>query len=312
MEAIINVVAPVFGIILTGYLAGYFKLLGDESSHAINRFVYYISLPVLLFVSMARVAADEIFNWSYIGAYLGTVILTLLLALSIGRWLFRLNLSESALFGMGSVFGNAAYMGIPIVLLAYGEAALVPGIIAVMITSVVVVGPISAIVEADKSMGDGWHILKDAMRAMFQNPLFIAPTLGITYSVLNLPLPQALENFCTILGGAAGPSALFALGLSLVGAPIRAGLAEVGSSTLLKLAIKPLIMWLLAIYVFELDPLWATVGVTMAALPSGAIVFVVASRYNVYVQRASAGIVISTLISVFTVSLVIVSRAWVN
>jgi len=312
VEAIINVVAPVFGIILTGYLAGCFKLLGEESSQAINRFVYYISLPVLLFVSMARVEANEILNWNFIGAYLGTVVITLLLALMIGRWVFKLNMSESALFGMGSVFGNAAYMGIPVVLLAYGEAALVPGIIAVMITSVVVVGPISAIVEADQSMGDGWHILKDALAAMFQNPLFIAPMLGITYSLSGLPLPQAVESFCTILGGAAGPSALFALGLSLVGTPIRAGLTEVGSATLLKLAVKPFIMWLLATYVFKLDPLWTMVGVTMAALPSGAIVFVVASRYNVYVQRASAGIVISTLISVFTVSLVIVSRGWVH
>jgi len=312
VEAIINVVAPVFGIILTGYLAGCFKLLGEESSQAINRFVYYISLPVLLFVSMARVEANEILNWNFIGAYLGTVVITLLLALMIGRWVFKLNMSESALFGMGSVFGNAAYMGIPVVLLAYGEAALVPGIIAVMITSVVVVGPISAIVEADQSMGDGWHILKDALAAMFQNPLFIAPMLGITYSLSGLPLPQAVESFCTILGGAAGPSALFALGLSLVGTPIRAGLTEVGSATLLKLAVKPFIMWLLATYVFKLDPLWTMIGVTMAALPSGAIVFVVASRYNVYVQRASAGIVISTLISVFTVSLVIVSRGWVH
>ena len=311
MEAIINVVVPVFGIILTGYVAGRVKLLGEESSQAINRFVYYISLPVLLFVSMAKVEATEIFNWSYIGAYLATVLITMALGFGVAKWFYRLTLSESAVFSMGSVFGNAGYMGIPVILLAYGEASLVPGIIAVMITSVVVVGPISAIIEADQASTSGGRIVWDALKAIVQNPLFFAPTLGVAFSVMQLPLPQAVENFCSILGDAAGPSALFALGLSLVGSPIRAGLSEVAGSTLIKLLVKPLIMWFLALYLFEMDPLWAVVGVTMAALPSGAIVFVVASRYQVYVQRASAGIVITTLLSLLTVSLVIVSRAWV-
>ncbi len=310
METIFNVVVPVFAIILTGYLSGAFKLLDGESSRAINRFVYYISLPVLLFISMARVDVVHILNWRYIAAILITLAITLLLSLLVARGFFKLKLSESALFGMGSVFGNGAYMGIPVILLAYGEAALIPGIIAVLIYTVVIVGPLAAIVEADRSQVDGWHIVKDVIKSTLLNPLFVAPMLGIAYSVAGLPLISALDNFCTILGGAAGPSALFALGLSLVGTSIRSGLAEVGTSSLLKLVISPVIMWLLSVQVFALDPLWAAVGVTMAALPSGAIVFVVASRYNVYVQRSSASIVVSTLLSMVTVSLIIVNKGW--
>ncbi len=312
MEAIINVVLPIFGIILTGYLAGLFKVLGGESSSAINRFVYFIALPVLLFISMARVDVEEILNWAYISAYVVTLVIMLFIAFGVARWVFKLNLSEGSLFGMGSVFGNAAYMGIPVVLLAYGEEALIPCIIAVLISNVGIVGPLAAIVEADRSKVDGWHILKDVCLAMLKNPLFIAPMLGIVYSLSGLPLATALENYCTILGGAAGPSALFALGLSLVGTSIHTGLRQVGISSLLKLIVSPVIMWLLSVHVFQLEPLWATVGVTMAALPSGAIVFVVASRYNVYVGQASASVIISTLISLVTVSLIIVSGGWVG
>jgi len=236
----------------------------------------------------------------------------LVLSLWLAKTLFNLNLSEMALFGMGSVFGNVSYMGIPVVLLAYGEEALVPGIIAVMFSGVVIVGLLSAIVEADRSDADGWHILKDVLASIARNPLFVSPMLGIAYSFSGWTLPVALENFCSILGSAAGPSALFALGLSLVGISIRSGLAEVGVATVLKLLISPMIMWACCMYLFELPLLWATVGVTMTAMPSGAIVFVMASRYGVYVQRASAGIVISTLISMVTVSLVIVNRGWVS
>jgi predicted permease len=70
-----------------------------------------------------------------------------------------------------------------------------------------------------------------------------------------------------------------------------------------KLIIHPLVTWWLAFYVFDVEPLWATVAVVMAALPAGANCFVLASRYGVYVQRASSAILLSTVAAVVTVSL---------
>jgi len=62
MEPVVNAVLPVFAIILCGYLAARTWLLGRESSEALNRFVFYAALPVLLFHAVARVAPSEIFN----------------------------------------------------------------------------------------------------------------------------------------------------------------------------------------------------------------------------------------------------------
>ena len=71
MEPILNVVLPVFAIILTGYLAGRVGVMGASSTDALNRFVYYVALPVLLGHSMARVDASTIFDAPFILAYLG-------------------------------------------------------------------------------------------------------------------------------------------------------------------------------------------------------------------------------------------------
>ena len=71
MNALINIVLPVFGIILTGYLAGRFEALGPESAAALNRFVFYFAVPANLFVFTARAPIDKIFNWPFIGAFIG-------------------------------------------------------------------------------------------------------------------------------------------------------------------------------------------------------------------------------------------------
>ena len=81
MNALINVVLPVFGIIVTGYLAGRFEALGPDSAAALNRFVFYFALPTVLFVITAR----RIFNWPFIGGAL----LTLLIAVIVGRFWFQ-------------------------------------------------------------------------------------------------------------------------------------------------------------------------------------------------------------------------------
>ena len=71
MSAIVNVVLPIFGIIASGYLAGRFRLLGDTTSDALNRFVYFVALPALFFVSLARVPLRQSFDFPFLAAYGG-------------------------------------------------------------------------------------------------------------------------------------------------------------------------------------------------------------------------------------------------
>src|SRR5260370_20960279 len=88
MNALINVVLPIFGIILTGYLAGRLEVLGRDSAAALNRFVFYFAVPPALFIATARAPIDKIFNWPFIGAFVGGSVLALPIPLVVRPLLF--------------------------------------------------------------------------------------------------------------------------------------------------------------------------------------------------------------------------------
>jgi malonate transporter len=149
-------------------------------------------------------------------------------------------------------------------------------------------------------------LLRDLTRALATNPLVMAPALGLAVRASGLAMPTPIETFLTLLGGAAGPCALFALGLFLVGKRLRANAAEVAWVTVVKLAVQPAVTWLLAVPLLGLAPFWAGSVVLLSGLPTAALVFTLAQRYGVYVDRASSATLASTVLSVLTIPIIMV------
>lgn len=302
MEPILNVVLPVFAIIAAGYACGRTGLLGRESSEALNRFVYWVALPVLLFRAMATVDMAAVFDLPFLAAVIGAQLLVWAAAGLLAWRVFGLKPAEAGLHGLNGVYANTGYMGIPLVIAAFGQEMALPAII----TAVINAGPIIAValvaIEIAQNRGAG-GLLKDVARALATNPMLVAPVAGLLWATSGWALPTPVDTFTGILGAAAGPCALFAIGLFLVGLPLRAGLGEVGWVTAIKLVVHPAVTAALALWVFAVDPMWAVVAVLMAALPTGAGCFVLAQAYGLYVQRTSAVIFVSTVLSVLTLSL---------
>jgi malonate transporter len=307
VNAILNVSLPVFAIILGGYLAARAGLLGQGSTAALNAFVYYFALPPLLFLSMARVPLGEIFHWSYLGAYVGGVLGTAALSLAAGLILFRRHAAELSLQAMTAVFSNTGYMGVPLFLTAFGDQGVLPSLILTVFNGAVVVGTVVVLIEFTLSRSGGaFRIFRDVGVALLKNPLVMAAAVGILWSALRLPLPKPLSNLCEILGAASGPCALFAMGLSLVAHAGSGSVGETGWLVFLKLLVQPAITAWLAFGVLDLEPFWAMSAVILAALPTGALTFVVAQRYGLYVAPATQVTLVSTVLSVVTVSALLV------
>ena len=100
MTAILDVVIPVFAIMLAGYLCGRFGLLGEASSEALNRFVYYVAMPALFVVSMSRVSLAEAFNGPFLLAFGGGMAITGGIAIGGAAWLFPNRLGALGLHGL--------------------------------------------------------------------------------------------------------------------------------------------------------------------------------------------------------------------
>lgn len=307
MEPLLDIVLPVFGIVGAGYLCGARRLLGDESSAALNLFVYWVALPALLFRAMAGVDLGRVFDAGFIAGFLGPVLLVWPLSALAARLLFRGGLAESTLHGANAVLGNSGFMGIPLAITAYGEAAALPAIVATIVNTAVIPGLAIALVELDRGREAGvGGVLAKVGRALATNPMLIAPLAGLGWAATDLALPTPAETFTRILGAAAAPCALFAIGLFLVGKPQSEGRAEVGLIVASKLLLLPALTALMLFAVIPtaipIDPLWAKTGVLMAALPTGAGTFVLAQAYGIYVLRTSSAILWGTVISVATLT----------
>lgn len=310
MQALVDVALPVFAIILCGYGVGRAGVLGDHGTEALNSFVYWVALPPLLFLSMARTDPANIFVWEFVVPYIAIMAVGFVLVMVLVMLLFRRSFSEATMAGMSGIFGNTGYMGIPLVLTAFGEAAVLPAAIATVVNSALVVGIVAMMLEASLHSGLGAvRIARQVFIALCRNPLVVSSVLGIAWAFTGLSLPGPAVTFAEIVGASAGPCALFAIGLFLVGKPIAESFGEVSLVLLVKLVAMPLVAIALLPFLPGLDPLWAKVLVLKCALPLGANVFVMAMRYNVYVLASSSATLLSTLLSVVTVSVLL---AWMG
>lgn len=305
MSMILNVALPVFAIILAGVVSGRMKLLGDAASEALNKYVYWMALPPVLFIGTARRSLPEIFNGPFIGAFLGSMLLVYALGALLGRLLHRERSQIQCMQGLNACFSNTGYMGIPLFLAAFGADRLAPAILATVIMSAIMVGIAVIWLEFANNQGHGLgKALGDVGRALAKNPLILSTALGLGWSVLlpGVAVPRPIATYCDLIGASSGPCALFAIGLFLASRSPKADLVEVGWISALKLLVQPALAWVMIRTLFPMDPFWEGSAIILAGLPTGALTFVVASQYRVYVERTSAAILVSTIASVVTLS----------
>ena len=302
MQVILETALPFFALILCGYGAGRFRLLGEASIAGVNAFVFYFALPTFLFSLMATSPLAAVVNGRFVVAYLSAGLAVFALAALLGRLAFEIGTSETALQGSAAVLGNTGYMGLPLVAAAFGERAAIPLVLALTLEVAILIPLTVALIEAGKGLGEGQlRLIGSVTNSLVRNPLIIAIFAGGLISATGLGLPIPVKNSTDLLGGAAGPCALFALGATLTGYPISAGLGEVSYMTFFKLLVHPAAVWSTT-HLFDVDPLWATVAVLGAALPVAANVFILSRQYDTYVAQTSSAILVSTTVSLISVS----------
>ena len=306
MQTTLDIVLPIFGLILCGYLIGRTRLIGAAGIAGLGNFVFYVAIPALLVRTLGRGGFPDDIDFGILGAYFGGVALVAAPALLIGRALFRISFEEQVLFAMASVFANTVMIGIPLIVTAFGERGLVPILMIVAIHSLLLLAIPTVLIEVSRGRG-GRPIdsLKSTAAALAQNPVLLSLAAGAALHASGGTLPGPFDRFLELLGQAATPCALFALGATLTQFRIAGNLAGSLTASLLKLTLHPLAVWLLGAYVFDIEPLWLATATITAALPTGANVFILAQKYDTYLQRAASTVVLSTAGSIVTVAILV-------
>jgi malonate transporter and related proteins len=211
---------------------------------------------------------------------------------------------ESAVIGFAAAQSNTVLIGIPLILRIYGEAGSVPIVLLLVVHLPVTMTIVSLLVARSAGGGSGGSALA-LIRALVTHPILLAIFAGILWRWAGLPIPPLLASILKFLGDAAAPCALVAMGMTLSSVSLRGSLALISLIAGLKLVLHPVLVFLLAHYVFHLPPLFVGVAILFAACPTGVNAFLVADRYKAGEAMASGAIAVTTLLAIFTMTLAV-------
>ncbi|WP_420396432.1 AEC family transporter [Nioella sp.] len=298
---------PFFALIALGFQSGRTGFFTAEATAYLTKFVFYFALSAMLFRFAANLSISEIFDWWFVAAYLWGCGVVYLLATAVA--FFRgVGIQEAAVEAQCSVIGNTGFLGVPMLVVLLGEAAAGPVLMILAMDLIVFSSLITILITGSRDGRMSVDILGTVGKGLLKNPMIVSIALGLIWSGLSLPIPEVANEFLGILGAAATPGALFAIGASLAGKSAER-MSVAGWLSFCKLVLHPGAVAIAALWMFPVASFDAAVMISAAALPVAGNVYILAQHYGVAPQRVSAAILISTAISIVTVSLVI---AWVT
>lgn len=307
MQNVLATVAPVFGLIALGYLLARFAYLSETAGTGLSEFVFAVAIPALLFRMMISAETTDAAPFALWGAYYGANAITWVIATLATRYILGRPALDAAAIAMGSGFGNLVMLGIPLALDRLGPDAATPMALILSVSSPVLwfTATLQAELALDRQERAISSMLRELVISLVRNPVIAALIAGLVWRQTGIGLHPIPDKIISYLGQAAVPCALVALGLSLNGFEIKGQVPTLATICFLSLIVFPAIAWVLAFHVFGLSPLWGGVVVLFAACPPGANAFLFATRYKAAVGSVSGAVALGTMLSIFSVSLVL-------
>jgi hypothetical protein len=306
VQIILDIIVPVFGIVGLGYVAARFGLFPADANKGLSRFVFDFAIPALLFRTMATTGLPADIEWGYLISYFGGGYISWITGTALAYLLFRRAGAEPAIAGMTAGFSNTVLLGVPLILTTFGESGTLPIFLLIACHSWQLLSVVT--IQAEVGIGARDEMRKlpaNVAKGLVRNPIIWALVLGVAANLTGLPMPDFADTLLEMLGRAALPCALFAMGASLAAYRIVGALPQASVGSLLKLGLHPAATYLLATYVFEVTPLWRDVAVIVAALPVGVNVYMMAQRYDAGVAPAATALILSTAGSVGSIAIVL-------
>jgi len=265
-------IAPIFLIIVAGFVLRHTRLFPAESWPPVERLTYYVLFPSLLFGNLSTADLSNLPVGGMAAGVIGAPLL-MTIALMIVRPKLSIDGPGFTSLVQGAVRFNL-YLGIPLAIAFYGSAsvALAALFIAFMVPFI---NMVSVWVLAKYGASDASTL--DAAKQMCTNPLVLACLAGILVNVSGIGLAQPVEAVLNLVSRAAPPVGLLCVGAGLDLVAARDGRVWVALSAVLKLAVMPLIALGIA-QAFGVTGVSATVLVLFHALPTAPSAYIMARQ----------------------------------
>jgi len=283
---VLLVVAPVFALILLGYVAVWVRLLSDGAHKGLADFAFGIAVPALMLRVIATAKFPEVSPLRVWVAYYGAIAFTWGLATLAARCALRRGGPDSVVISVTSVYGNIVMLGIPLSLAAFGPEAAGPMalILAVNTPLLWLVGTLQmSMVDTRTDAGSAGRIAALGTD-LIRNPIILGILGGAVLRLADIGLHPVADKTLSLVAQAGVPTSLIALGAGLRKFRIEGQLPLLGTMCLLKLLVLPLVAGWLALEVFALPSVAASVVIIFDALPTGANSVLLSTLYGPVVE----------------------------
>ncbi|HRC73104.1 MAG TPA: AEC family transporter [Candidatus Competibacter sp.] len=300
----IALAAPLFVLVFVGYGLMRFSGWPKSMSDNLTRFVFSVALPAMLFRLMSDFSKLPPVDARLLLAFFGGCLIVFAIGRLVAWKLFGLDGVAQSVFALGGVFSNNVMLGLPLAKVALGETA-VPSVALVLVFNALILWTLVTVsVEWARHGSFSARGFAQTTRAVLTNPIVAAILSGALFGLIGLPLPGLIDAPLAMIGQAATPLALVALGMGLAEYGVRDGWRISLAISAIKLLVQPLVVWLLA-RALGLPAMEAQVVVLLASIAVGANVYLMSRQFQSLEGPVASSLLLSTGLAALTTPLVL-------
>lgn len=315
MISIFGALLPVFGLVALGMVIDRVKMMPQGTALVLNQWVFRLSLPSLIFVSFAVKTPEELIRAAYMAATLLGMFVAFMAVYAVFKRFYRHSHVESGIWALLASFPNTSFLGLPILVSIFpgnSDAVLASAISTVLLLPLLMF--VTVLLEYEKASAGNPAAGREALRkvavSMGKNPVLLSTVIGVIVCLSRIPIPGPLTSLFQMISITTSPCSLVAIGMVLSAqiamrdASSRTGKSRLIYVNLVKLVAQPAVTYVLLRLMGE-SGAWLAMGVILAGMPTGTIVYVVSENYNSCTNESSLTILTNTLLSVLTIPLTI-------
>jgi len=296
----------VFAFVIAGYTIKKTGILKEKITNSFDYISFNVLLPLALITYFWKIEFPEINAFYLMSSFFGSGIIIFITGFFICKKKLNLSIDDCALFGLGACFGNSVALGIPLVYSILGPINAMPYMILVFFHGFIHFTYTTVIIEGYRNRNHNYIlIIVKTIFGLMKNIVLFGMFIGIFLNFSNIAPPNAISNLLDPFSKIALPSVLISLGFGLASFKLHEHFKTALILTSLKNFLHPLIAFLLSKYLFQMDNLLIFIVTIAAALPSGSQSYYFSYRYNSLQNIISANIILSTFVSFFTLSLLL-------
>jgi malonate transporter and related proteins len=303
---ILNIVFPIFFVLLLGYAAGRTNQFDSHQVAGINELVLNFAVPASLFVGTVGVSRTQLLRETpLLMAMLVSLVGMYIVVFLLGKILFRHTVGGAALQAIAVSFTAGPFFGPAVLIPIYGTSSAVAISMIALILNIVIVPATLVLLGISLPPAESGikspavALLGSALVRAIKAPFVWVPLVAFALVLAGVNVPAVVDSALGLIGHATSGVALFVAGITIATSKITLNL-EVGVNAVLKMVVLPVFYFSLAA-LFSVKAPFSDEGLLLTALPSGPIGILLATRYKTYEAEASSTMAVTMILIVPTI-----------